>query len=135
MIQYSLPLDTIISINGNTLTDQGRSQLSVTNDRIMNEARMVDGTNRRYVVADKKSWSTSWTDLFSSDDYTMDAGWGGASIWNFYLTNPQQFVLTLTDGQGNVSTFTAMIKTCSYDVIQRNPNFDIWNLKLDMMEV
>jgi hypothetical protein len=135
MIQSNFSIDTIIEINGHTLTDQGRSQLSIGNDRIMSEGRMVDGTNRRFVVADKKTWSTSWTDLFSSDDYIIDSAWGGESIWNFYLTNPQQFNLTITDGTGLAKTYVAMIKSCSYDIKQRTPNFDIWDLKLDMMEV
>jgi hypothetical protein len=49
----------------NYLTDDNRSSLQISFDRIEYRQRMINGRMRSYHVADKKTYSVSWTDLAS----------------------------------------------------------------------
>ena len=58
-----LPKGSLLSLNGVQLTEHNRQPLSVSVNRIENAKRMANGTMRKYFIADKRTWSTSWKEL------------------------------------------------------------------------
>jgi hypothetical protein len=60
---YSIPNGLAISLDGNTfyaLTDHNRKQIDIVPTLIEKSARMANGTMRKYVIANKKTFSASW---------------------------------------------------------------------------
>ena len=51
------------------LTDDNRSPLKITPERIESRRRMIDGTMRSVHVADKYSFSTSWENIPSRKSF------------------------------------------------------------------
>lgn len=72
-----------------TITDHNRSDLDISYDRIEKSDRMADGTMRRFITANKKKISTSWSDLpaTSGINFTADGNLGGAFLKSFYEEN------------------------------------------------
>lgn len=131
----TLPIDAIIAFNGSPITDHNRSQVSVSYSKFQNENRMTDATLRRFVVAEKRTWKTNWTDLPSSSDYVVDGFWAGEDIRTFYEKTPGEFSLTLTYGPGETETVLAMIDSFSYNVVKRTTDFDFWDADISIVEV
>jgi len=102
------------------LSDDNRSELSFSQQRIENKQRMINGTLRSYYIADKISISWSWDMLpsrsfsenpeFITDpsnpnigkpgnidatEFTSDGGAGGVEILNWYETHPGPFWMIL----------------------------------------
>jgi len=116
--------------NNVSITEHNRQSLSVSVDRIENMKRMANGTMRKYVIADKRKWSTSWDSLPDVTSATVDGKEGGLYIENFYNTTPGAFTLkimpiiataldpiTLTDA-GDLITTTTPHKFQVGDTIQ-----------------
>ncbi|QLF83315.1 minor tail protein [Rhodococcus phage NiceHouse] len=134
---YRFPIDTIFQFNGNEITDASRGELSVDTEKIMNENRMVNGTLRRYVVAEKRTWSCAWENLFSKDEGSVDGGWNGESIRDFYQSTPGEFWLTITSGDGETEQVLVMFSSFSYTVTKRTESAigDLWTMSLELVEV
>lgn len=106
------------------LSDDNRSEISFSCQRIENRQRMINGTMRSYHIADKLSISWSWEMLpsrsFNKDplfdiagnptaidleDYTTDGGSGGVEILNWYETHQGPFWMYLAyDKYNNFSS-------------------------------
>ena len=106
------------------LSDDNRSELSFSCERIENRQRMVNGTMRSYHIADKLSINFSWDMLpsrsFNKDplfnqldgkpqapeleDYTSDGGAGGVDILNWYETHQGPFWMFLAYDKNNEFT-------------------------------
>jgi len=136
-MSYRFPIDTIFQFNGTEVTDAGRSELSVSTEKIMNEKRMVNGTLRRYIVAEKRTWSASWENLFSKDEGSVDGGWTGESMLEFYKSTPGEFWLTITMGDGETERVLVMFSSFGYTVVKRTESEvgDLWTLQLELVEV
>lgn len=134
---FKLPIDTILQFDGNEVTDHGRGELSESTEKLMNENRMVDGTLRRYVVAEKRSWSISWENLFSKDEGVVDGFWSGESLLQFYKDTPGEFWLTITMGDGETEKVLVMFRQFSHSVQKRTQNAigDLWTLEIELVEV
>ena len=118
----------------NTITDHNRSPLSVDVERIENKQRMADGTMRKYVIADKRTFSCSWDQLPTTDARTADGKWGAVAIENFYNSNPGSFSLQLFMGDGTSTTYTVMFSDFSREVVKRGST-DFWNINVTLEEV
>lgn len=134
-MSIQLPIDCIMSWNNNKITDHGRSELSVSTEKMKNEGRMVNGTLRRYTVAEKRTWQASWDNLFSKNTYIVDGFWSGELMRDFYNNTPGEFTLTLTMGDGSSESVLVMFSDFSYSVLKRGPEFDLWTLSCEMVEV
>lgn len=99
------------------LTDGNRSEVSMSNQRIEQRQRMINGNMRSYWMADKLNLSTSWSRIPSraystdvgfnpdtgkiSDDpanysmYTVDGGAGGVDILSWYENHVGPFYVFL----------------------------------------
>jgi len=121
------------------VTDHNRAELSVAVERIENSQRMVNGTLRRYTVAKKRTWSTSWDMLPSTNSKvnglkTVDGGWAGEDIEAFHNSTNGAFQMQLRRGDGTVETVTVMITDFSKDIAKRGI-VDFWNLSITLEEV
>jgi hypothetical protein len=95
---------------------------------------MANGTSRKYVIADKRTFTVSWDMLPSSNTKTVDGFYGGAQILAFYNATPGAFTLELTTGAGVATSYTVMFTDFSYDVVKRGA-VDFWNVSVTMEEV
>lgn len=129
-----LPLNAIMMWNGNKVTDHNRSDLSVSVDRIENSKRMANGRMRKYVIADKHTFSASWDDLPDARAWTVDGFWGGKDIEAFYKANAGDFELKITNGDGVVNTFTVVFTEFDKKITKRGA-YDLWNVTIQMEEV
>jgi len=98
------------------LSDHNRQPFSISQQRIENRQRMVNGTMRSYHTADKLSLSVSWNRLpsrsFSTDvefdefgkpiipanqeEFAMDGGAGGVSLLEWYQDHAGPFYVFLS---------------------------------------
>lgn len=131
------------------LSDDTRSPISFSVDRIETRKRMVNGRQRSYHIADKVSISTSWENLCSraygsdpeftalgtsatSPKFTTDGGAGGVELLNWYENNPGSFWVYLAyDNHKNFSSdeynklnqynevVEVMFSDFSYSVVKR----------------
>lgn len=129
-----MPKGSLLKWNGNALTEHNRSELSIDVNRIENSQRMANGTMRKYVIADKREFSVSWSMVPDATAGTVDGKWGGSAIENFYNTTPGSFTLTVTDGSGVASTYTVMITDFS-KVLNKRGRYDAWDIDVKMEEV
>lgn len=95
MVHVFLPRGSIMFWNGNAITEHARKPLDVSITRIENSKRMADGTLRKYVIADKRKWTTSWDGLPDSQTASVDGKWSVLEIENFYNTIPGAFTLKI----------------------------------------
>ena len=95
-------------------TDHNRGEISMSQQRIENRLRTVNGTMRSYHTADKINLSVSWSNLpsrsYSSDaqfndsgkyvgtgtEYTADGGAGGVEMLEWYENHPGPFYVFLS---------------------------------------
>src|SRR4051794_21502103 len=94
------PKDAIMQWDGNRVTDHNRADISISIERIEKSARMANGTMRKYVVADKRTFSTSWSNLPHIASYAVDGFWAGREMESFYNTKTGPFQLRITNGDG-----------------------------------
>ena len=141
------------------LTDDNRSELSVSTERIEYRKRMVNGRMRSYHVADKRSFSLNWTDLPSSASFISEnqnsptLAWGaGKQILDWYENHSDSFYVMfvydsnnfVTETVGNstkvptrfkVETYNVFFDDLTYNVKTRNQYYDRWDLSLALVEV
>lgn len=122
------------------VTDHNRTPISISVERIENKQRMANGTLRRYSVAKKHTFTTSWDMLPSKNGVsgamgTADGGWAGMDIENFHNRTNGAFQMQLRRGDGSIETFTVMITDFSKEIQKRGPGIDFWNLDITLEEV
>lgn len=130
-----LPLGSIMKWNGNSVTEHSRSELSVDVERIETSTRTALGYLRKWVVADKRTWSCSWENLPSKAAKTVDGKWAGEDIELFHQNNPGAFTLTIIDGSLIPQTYTVVFSEFSKVVAKRSPVSDLWNVNVTLEEV
>lgn len=130
-----LPIPAIMAFDGNEITDHNRRPVSVSTDKLMNEKRMINGTLRRYIVAEKRKWKVSWEDLFSKSERVVDGFWSAEDMKAFYDETPGEFLLTLTYGDGLVEDVLVMFEEFSYSITKRQVDSDWWDLDIGLVEV
>lgn len=130
------------------LSDHNREAVGVDFTRIETKQRMVTGTMRKYVVAKKRTWSTSWDMLPSHNDITnfpgtVDGGMSGSELESYQDTENGSFYMRMKSGDGTVTTgpVEVMISEFSKSVVKRSPTGDgtksleFWDVSLSVEEV
>jgi ATP adenylyltransferase/5',5'''-P-1,P-4-tetraphosphate phosphorylase II len=120
--------------NGNAVTDHNRQALSVDVERIEKKQRMANGTLRKYIVADKRTFGTSWTMLPKLSSQTVDGFWGADAIEQFYNTVTGTFSLELSDGDSETYTYNVMFSDFSKSISKRG-SVDFWEISVTLEEV
>lgn len=123
------------------ITDHGRAPLSVSVERFERSNRMVDATMRRYSVKKKRTWSTNWEMLPSTNSggagtiSAVDGGYAGEDIETFHDDHDGAFQMQLRSGDETIETVTVMITDFTKEVVKRGPKVDLWNLSITLTEV
>lgn len=125
---------SLMEWNGNKITDHNRGELKVDVERIEEKTRMANGTMRKYIVADKRTFSVDWKELPQSADFTVDGFWGKNEMEAFYDTNSGAFPLKLHFGDGTVKTYTVMMSDFSAELDKRGA-YDFWSVSVEIEEV
>lgn len=116
------------------ITDHNRSEVSITPERLGDSKRMANGTMRQYVIADKRSFDVSWSDLPHNSAWTVDGFAGGREIEAFYNQQVQPFVLRLVEGDGTTTDYFVTITDFSKSIKKRGA-YDFWDLDITLEEV
>jgi hypothetical protein len=108
-----VPQGTVENQDFIILTDHNRSEISLSNNRLENRLRTINGTMRSYHTADKLNLSVSWSMVpsrsYASDptynsggaytgtaeEYTADGGAGGVEMLEWYEDHPGPFYVYL----------------------------------------
>lgn len=135
------------------LTDDSRSELEVSIERIEYKKRMINGRMRAYHVADKKSFSVSWSDLPTSSsaisEYRTTTGRtniaSAKQMLDWYEDHTGSFYLTLVYDTNEaaasvplkyrVEYYNVFFDNFSYSVNKRGPQHDLWDVSMTMVEV
>lgn len=93
----------IMTWDGQKVSDHGRAALNQDIERIGADRRMADGTLRRMHKTIKRTWSTSWENLPSTNTAvrgmkTADGGMSGSQMETFFNTHPGKFRMILRRG-------------------------------------
>jgi hypothetical protein len=124
----------IMEWNGNKVTDHGRAAVSVDTERIGTDARMANGMLRRYVVAYKRTFSTSWDDVPHSASFTVDGFWGGREMQNFFRNTTGQFNLKLNYADGTSETIVVAFDSFDSSIKKRG-TYEFWDVSVSLVEV
>jgi len=100
-----------------TLTDHNRSPLDISYEVIEKSSRMADGTMRKFVVAKKKKFSLSWSDVPAATGkdrgalgyyFAVDGNYAMGWLKNFYEQyNFQPISIKLYYGQETNTSLSA----------------------------
>lgn len=129
-----LPKGSIMQWNGTKVTEHNRSELNVDVERIGDSQRTMNGTMRKWYVADKKTFSCSWDNLPALTTKTVDGSMGGVAIEAFYMSNTGPFTLTINNTHG-VETYTVVFTKFSKNIVKRVGTADLWNIDITLEEV
>lgn len=118
------------------VSDHNRSSANISNSRIGNNKRMINGNMRSYHIADKVTLPLSWEDLPSraySDlegypawkaeqvsgihticKFTVDGGAGGGELLNWHLKHPGSFWVFMNYDSNTNPSVPESISTAGY---------------------
>ena len=154
-----LPVGSLLYIDTSTtdtptwekLSEHNRQPMSIGQNRIQKVTRMSNGTLRKFFIADKREFSTSWNMLPSFSNMTVDAGYGAVDLKSYFEGTKGQGVFKLKIVYGKNQTtpfadreeiFTVSFTSCSFEVIKRNvknlsadPAQEFWNVSIAMEQV
>jgi hypothetical protein len=130
-----LPKGSIMDWNGNGITEHNRGEFSVEWEEFESSSRMVDATLRRFIIAKKRRFSTSWDLVPNLTARTVDGKWGADAMKSFYETQVQPFTLAVRPGNGAVQTYTVYISNFSYAWAKRAQGYDMINVSVTLEEV
>lgn len=125
---------SLMQWSGSSITDHNRSELGIDTERIEEKQRMIDATLRKYVVADKRTFSVSWENVPQSAGFTVDGFWGKNEMEDFYSATPGSFVLRLRFGDSTTEEILVMFSKFTASISKRGA-YDFWNVSVEFEEV
>jgi len=133
------------------LSEHNRQPMSINQNRIQKVIRMSNGTLRKFFIADKREFSTSWSMLPSFSNMTVDAGYGAIDLKSYFEGTKGQgvFKLKIVYGKNQTTPFAdreevvlVSFTSCSFEVVKRNvkdsssdPAQEFWNVSIAMEQV
>lgn len=136
----TLPKGSILKIGNkgaatlSPLSEHNRAAVSVTFERFETSNRMVDATLRKWHVADKRTWSTSWEGLPHANASTIDKAMGGEKLIEFYEAHPFEFDMEIRNPDGTHERVLVAFKDVEYSVTKRGA-YEFWDVSISMEEV
>ena len=127
----------------NKVTEHNRSDLGISIERIEQVTRTSNGTLRKNYIADKRSFSASWTMLPSYRTLTVDGAWGAEDLRSFYLSDEGKASFRIRINLAKTGTdqtssgyeeYTVIFGGCNFSVVKRGlqPH---WNVSIELEEV
>lgn len=136
-----MPKGSILEIEYNSVwnkvTEHNRSPLEISNDRIENVKRMANGTLRKYYVADKKRFSTSWNFVPGTQTHLVDTAWTVEDLKTFFASNDgkSSFRIRIKKADGTYDgPYTVIFNKFDPTIIKRGID-TFYNLDIEMQEV
>lgn len=108
-----------VRFNGTNVSEHNRSDVEVDVERIETRTRVASGRMRKQYVADKRSFSISWTDLPETAANTVDGAWGAQEIINFFNSMSGEFTLGLVQSDNTVANYTVVFTDFSANPTKR----------------
>lgn len=124
----------IMTWAGVEVTEHNRSELSITPKRYENMQRMWNARARKYVIADKYTFSVNWTKLPSESSWTVDGKMGGKALKDFWHNNAGAFTMRITNGDGTYKDYSVMITDFSWKIVKRAHAYDLWDVSVELEE-
>ena len=146
LLQAGIQL-SIDNSNWQKLTDHNRDPISISTEIIETQARMANGKMRKYIVAQKKNISVSWSYVPSKTSETVDLNNSAAWLESFYKSNVGspiylKVVASELDSSGNFVTaqnasevYTVFMEKFSKSIINRTKVSDYVSMSIDFTEV
>ena len=117
-MSYSINAGISVSLDGATwypLTDHNRDTIDISNSPIEHAQRMANGRMKKYVVANKRTMSTSWSNLPSVSSNTVDLNYSSAWLEAFYKANVfAPIYVKLVHAKDSIPSFGAAPLDSSY---------------------
>ncbi len=141
-----MPRGSILQIESDgtyhKVTEHNRSAFDISPQRIETQTRMVNGSLRKFWIADKRAFSLSWDMLPHSTDLTVDGQWGAEDLQNFYYSSEGRGAFNIkinlaTDGTNQESTgevVKVMFQSASFSVLKRGLE-PFWSVSITLDEV
>jgi hypothetical protein len=141
-IKITLPKGSILEIESpvgtwNKITEHNREPLEESNERIEDVKRMANGTLRKYYVADKKTFSTSWQFVPGAQTYLVDTAWSVDSLKTFYASDlgKASFKIRIKKADGTYNgPYTVIFSQFESTIVKRGVD-TFYNLSIEMTEV
>jgi len=141
--KITLPAGSALYINSNKLSEHNRAPIDIGYNRIEKSDRMADGSMRKFIVANKKTVSTSWSVLPSYSTMTLDTGYGALDLRYLYETSGLSPVtLTIYYSPTRTESLTMFISSFSCTLSKRNvksrstdPAQEFWEVSISLEEV
>jgi hypothetical protein len=136
--KITLPKSSIIEIQSSgtwyKLTEHNRQPVNINVERIENSRRMANGTLRKYYVADKRTFSTSWSMLPNLATNTIDGGWAQSDLATFYANNTGSFNMRIKNIDGTYQPYVVAFTSFQPEILKRGID-TFYNLSIEMTEV
>lgn len=116
------------------ISEHNRAPLQVSTERIEKTHRTSTGLLRKWFVADKKTFNTSWEDLPHSATFTVDGKWGGSEIETFYSANYGDFWIQIRQPSGTQNIYRVVFKDFGKSVKKRG-RYEFWDIDVSLEEV
>lgn len=135
MRQLEFALPAAIEINSRFLTDHNRSEISINNERIVDDVRTQFGELRRYYRADKKKFSMSWDMLPQGSEDTVDGNLGAEDMIEFFESITGAADLVVYYDFGDEKEYKVVITSFSATLKKRWNPYRFYEVSLEMEEV
>jgi hypothetical protein len=140
--KISMPKGSILEIESvtdtwNKVTEHNRQPLEITIQRIEDIKRMANGTLRKYYVADKRTFSTSWDFVPGSQTNLVDTAWSVNDLQSFYdsATGKASFRIRIKKADGTYQgPYTVIFNSFSPTILKRGID-TFYNLSIELQEV
>ena len=143
-------------INWYSLTDHNRQPIQMDVELIENQARMANGSLRKYIVSKKYKIATNWSFLPTKTSETVDVNHGAAWLESFYQTNAGvpvylKIVMSEIDPSAilgfapddynfqsavhNATTYSVFITSFTKTIVKRTKVCDYVNMSIEFTEI
>jgi hypothetical protein len=141
-IKITLPKGSILEIESpvgtwNKVTEHNREPLEEANERIEDVKRMANGTLRKYYVADKKTFSTSWQFVPGAQTHLVDTAWSVDNLKTFFASDlgKGSFKIRIKKADGTYNgPYTVIFSQFESTIVKRGID-TFYNLSIEMTEV
>lgn len=135
MRQLDFQKPAAIEIDSEFLTDHNRSEITITNSRIVSDVRTQYGDLRRYYKADKKNIQVSWSMIPQSFEHTVDGNYGAEDMIDFFTNKTGACQLRLYYDFGEEVVYNVVITEFGFVLKKRWDPYRFYDCSLTMEEV
>lgn len=116
------------------VSEHNRSEFTIGNNRIEQQARMANGSMRKYFIADKNTFNLSWSMLPSFRNETVDGAWGAEDIKAFYESTAGRGQFDIRVKTSSEVDYSVVFTSCNFVLVKRGIQ-SYWNVDISMEQV